>query len=111
MIKPNFMEKLLAGVQVEWKTLGEVVSTITAPAKVKKEVYREKGKIPIIDQGIEFIAGYTDDNIKPFVADEYVVFGDHSEHIKYVDFAFIQGADGIGVNLRLNLNSVNSLQE
>ena len=24
MIKPNFMEKLLDGVEVEWKTLGEI---------------------------------------------------------------------------------------
>lgn len=26
-----------------------------------------------------------------------MVFGDHSEHIKYVDFAFVQGADGLKI--------------
>ena len=96
------LEELIAelcpdGVEVEWKALGDVVKTITAPAKVKKQVYREKGEIPIIDQGIDFIAGYTDEDIKTVKADEYDIFGDHSEHIKYVDFAFIQGADGLKI--------------
>jgi len=39
------------GVEVEWKTLGDVVKTITAPSKVKKATYRAHGKTPIIDQG------------------------------------------------------------
>ena len=30
-------------------------------------------------------------------SNEYVIFGDHSEHIKYVDFSFIQGADGLKI--------------
>ena len=29
--------------------------------------------------------------------DEYIIFGDHSEHAKYVDFAFIQEADGLKI--------------
>ena len=91
--------------RAEWKTLGEVATTVTAPAKVKKEVYRETGKIPIIDQGIEFIAGYTDENLEPVKADRYIVFGDHSEHIKYIDFAFIQGADGLKILKTISDNS------
>ena len=88
MIQSNFMEKLLDGVEVEWKTLGEVVKTVTAPTKVKKDEYKISGKLPIIDQGIEFIAGYTDEDYIPVKEDEYIVFGDHSEHIKYVNFDF-----------------------
>ena len=91
----SFMEKLLDGVGVEWKPLGEVVKTVTAPAKLKSEAYRVTGKVPIIDQGIEFIAGYIDDDIAAVEIDKYVIFGDHSEHVKYVDFAFVQGADGL----------------
>ena len=97
MSSVSFMEKLLNGVEVEWKALGSVVQTLTAPAKLKGEAYRVTGKVPIIDQGIEFIAGYTDENIISVPADEYIIFGDHSEHIKYVDFSFIQGADGIKI--------------
>ena len=93
----SYLDTLLQGVEVEWKTLGEVCDTVTAPSKVKKESYRDTGKLPIIDQGIEFIAGYTDENFRAVEKNDYVIFGDHSEHIKYVDFSFIQGADGLKI--------------
>ncbi|MDO9163108.1 MAG: restriction endonuclease subunit S [Methylococcales bacterium] len=93
----SFLEKLLDGLEVEWKALGEIVKTVTAPAKLKRESYRDVGKTPIIDQGVNFIAGYTDEDVKALPCNEYVIFGDHSEHIKYVDFSFIQGADGLKI--------------
>src|SRR5690554_6397656 len=93
----GFIEKLLDGVQVEWKSLRDVVNTVTAPAKLKRESYREIGKTPIIDQGEKFITGYTDEDVKSLPCGEYIIFGDHSEHIKYVDFSFIQGADGLKI--------------
>ncbi|HIF5584810.1 TPA: restriction endonuclease subunit S [Vibrio parahaemolyticus] len=93
----NYLEKLLDGVDVEWIALREVVKTVTAPAKLKRESYRETGKTPIIDQGEKFITGYTDEDVKALPLGEYVIFGDHSEHIKYVDFSFIQGADGLKI--------------
>lgn len=94
-----YRDKVLSfeGVEVEWKKLDDLVKTITSPAKVKKEAYREEGKIPIVDQGKDYIAGYTDEDVKPVNADQYIIFGDHSEHIKYVDFSFIQGADGLKI--------------
>ncbi|MFT6927141.1 MAG: type I restriction enzyme S subunit [Psychromonas sp.] len=93
----NFMEKLLDGVAVEWKELSEIVTTVTAPSKLKKNDYCLTGSIPIIDQGAGYIAGFTDLNVSPIECDKYVIFGDHSEHIKYVDFAFVQGADGLKI--------------
>jgi len=92
-----FMEKLLDGATVEWKRLEEITNTVTAPSKVKKNDYHKVGKIPIIDQGVEFISGYTDEDLITLPQDEYIIFGDHSEHIKYIDFEFIQGADGIKI--------------
>ena len=97
MSKVIFLEKLLDGAEVEWVALGEVVNTITAPAKLNKQFYRNTGTLPIIDQGASFIAGYTDEDIKALPENKYVIFGDHSEHIKYVDFSFIQGADGLKI--------------
>ena len=61
----NFLDKLLDGVAVEWMTLGTVVKAVTAPSKLKSQAYCATGRIPIIDQGIEFIAGYTDQEITP----------------------------------------------
>ncbi|ENM5812838.1 restriction endonuclease subunit S [Vibrio mimicus] len=97
MSQLNYLEKLLDGVEVEWIALRELVKTVTAPAKLKRESYRETGKTPIIDQGEKFITGYTDEDVKALPLGEYVIFGDHSEHIKYVDFSFIQGADGLKI--------------
>ncbi|MFK4915441.1 restriction endonuclease subunit S [Lactococcus petauri] len=88
---------LIQGADVEWKTLGEACDTLTAPSKLTKKFYKQSGKIPIIDQGEKFIAGYTDGIYKTVSADRYIIFGDHSEHIKFVDFEFIQGADGLKI--------------
>ncbi|WP_423836172.1 restriction endonuclease subunit S [Stutzerimonas stutzeri] len=101
----TFLENLLEGGTVEWKPLRTLVKTVTAPSKLKSQAYCTTGSLPIIDQGIEFIAGYTDEDITPVEAGEYVIFGDHSEHIKYVDFPFVQGADGIKI---LSSSSANS---
>ena len=92
-----YIERLLQGAEVVWKPLGEVVTTITAPTKLNRSEYKQEASIPIIDQGIDFIAGYTDESFTPVKSDTYILFGDHSEHIKYVDFAFIQGADGLKI--------------
>ena len=105
MREMGFMEKLLDGVGVEWKPLGGLVKTVTAPSKLKSQAYCTEGKLPIIDQGIDYIAGYTDEDVSAVEAGKYVIFGDHSEHIKYVDFSFVQGADGIKI---LRPNSSNT---
>lgn len=104
MSSANFLEKLLDGVDVEWKALGTVIKTVTAPSKLKSQAYRATGRLPIVDQGIEFIAGYTDEVITPVETGKYVIFGDHSEHIKYVDFAFVQGADGLKILKPISAN-------
>lgn len=91
----NILEEI-QNCPVEWKELGEVVDTVTSPVKLTKKEYQVTGRIPIVDQGEQFVAGYTD-NEKYLEKYEYIIFGDHSEHIKYVDFAFVQGADGLKI--------------
>ena len=97
MSELSYLEKLLDGAEVEWMALGSVIKTVTAPSKLKSQAYRASGKLPIIDQSIKFIAGYTDEDVAPVEAGKYIIFGDHSEHIKYVDFRFVQGADGLKI--------------
>lgn len=92
-----FLEQLLQGETVVWKSIEEISKTITAPAKLKGKEYELTGEVPIIDQGINYIAGYTHCGIPSVPKGEYIIFGDHSEHIKYVDFAFVQGADGLKI--------------
>jgi len=53
------------------------------------------GQFPVVDQGQDFIAGYTNETEK-VISDglPYIIFGDHTRCFKYVDFPFVVGADG-----------------
>ena len=83
---------------VEWVELGEVVKTITPPNKIQKADYKITGRFPIIDQSQNEIAGWTDDeNSLIKLERDLVIFGDHTCAIKYVNFPFVQGADGIKI--------------
>jgi len=55
------------------------------------------GRFPVIDQGRDLVAGYSDDATKVFEDAPVVVFGDHTAILKYIDFNFVIGADGTKV--------------
>jgi len=58
----------------------------------------EQGKIPVIDQGQRFIAGFCDEIDRLIDFDlPMVIFGDHTRCFKFVDFPFVLGADGTKV--------------
>ena len=82
---------------VPFLPIKQVCTIISAPKKLKTNEYQEEGTYPIIDQGQKAIVGYTDDEEAIIEADEYVIFGDHTREIKYIDFAFAQGADGVKI--------------
>mgnify|MGYP002621433487 CR=1 FL=1 len=66
--------------------------------KVPTNEYLKHGQYAIIDQGQEFIGGYTNDESKVFKDNlPVIIFGDHTRNIKFIDFPFAQGADGIKV--------------
>lgn len=57
--------------------------------------YLDEGKFPVIDQGQEFIAGFTNDNSLIFNdCLPVIIFGDHTRALKFIDFPFAVGADG-----------------
>lgn len=83
----------------EWRT--ESVDDCLVPlplgstGKIQTREYRATGRYPIIDQGQDFIAGWTDDEAGLISENlPVVVFGDHTRAFKYVDFPFVRGADG-----------------
>ena len=63
--------------------------------KVQRKDYLAKGDISVIDQGHEFIAGFTDTDNSYRGSLPLVLFGDHTRTFKYVDFPFALGADGV----------------
>lgn len=67
-------------------------------SKIKQSNYLTAGQYPIIDQGKDLIGGYTDDEDLLYKGElPVVIFGDHTQCFKYVDFPFCIGADGVKV--------------
>ncbi len=80
-----------------YKSLVKKVS-IPADKKTKQKEYEEVGQLAIIDQGKKLIGGYTNNlNMQLECTLPVIIFGDHTCAVKYVDFPFGAGADGIKV--------------
>ena len=93
----NTPPHLLTNVNVIWKTIGEICKVIQAPKKLKRKDYDLIGKYPIIDQGQEYVIGYSNQEDALLPEGEYVLFGDHTRNVKYFKGQFIQGADGVKI--------------
>ena len=63
--------------------------------KIKRDDYLPVGKYPIIDQGQEQVTGYTNSHEGLYTDLPAIIFGDHTRIIKYVDYPFFLGADGV----------------
>ncbi|MDG5800181.1 restriction endonuclease subunit S [Marinilabiliaceae bacterium ANBcel2] len=89
--KKAFMQKLLDGVEVEWKRVGEVAS-YEQPAKylVKSKIYNDDFPIPVLTAGKTFILGYIDETDGIYKASEkpVIIFDDFTTANKWVDFDF-----------------------
>ena len=87
-------------------TFGEVVSNVSInEKKLPKGQYSESGKFPVVDQGQQFIGGYTNDEQKVVSEDlPLLVFGDHTRAFKFLDQPFVPGADGVKVLKPLGVN-------
>jgi type I restriction enzyme S subunit len=53
--------------------------------------------MPIVSQEAEQVSGYCNIEDPNITVGEYLCFGDHSEHIKYINHRFVQGADGLKI--------------
>jgi type I restriction enzyme S subunit len=67
-------------------------------AKIQRKDFLPNGLLPVIDQGQDEVAGYTNDMSCAYSGDlPVVLFGDHTRTFKYVDRPFALGADGVKV--------------
>jgi type I restriction enzyme S subunit len=68
--------------------------------KLQKSEYKATGLYPIVSQEASLISGYHDEIDHVFrVEKPVIVFGDHTQVLKYVDFDFVVGADGVKILL------------
>ena len=77
------------------KRVGDIIVVQARRSKFKTNEYQTRGVLPIVDQGSDFIAGFTDESERAYEGElPLVIFGDHTCCLKYVDFRFGVGADG-----------------
>lgn len=68
----------------------------TAGKNVKTKELNPTGRIPVVDQGRTFISGYLNEDALAISSGlPLVLFGDHTREVKWLDFSFIPGADGV----------------
>jgi type I restriction enzyme S subunit len=70
----------------------------TAPVRLTSDDYLTSGSIPIIDQGAKPVGGYWnrfEDAVK--VTNPLIIFGDHTKALKFVNFDFCVGAEGLKI--------------
>ena len=84
----------------DWEMVAveESIEKVQYTNKILKSDFIVKGKYPIIDQSKSFISGYWNDENDVFrVEKPVIIFGDHTRIVKYIDFDFVLGADGVKI--------------
>jgi len=95
--KVRMVDSALGKIPDGWDVVkvGDLLEKIKRKAKIKKQDYRSEGDIPVVDQGRDFIGGFTSDLDALHDAPlPIIIFGDHTRILKYIDFPFACGADG-----------------
>lgn len=83
-----------------WRTkpFEECIEKVTYTPKVQRKDFLRDGAYPIVSQEHELINGHWNNEANLFrITTPIVVFGDHTKILKYVDFDFVLGADGVKV--------------
>ena len=84
----------------DWKYISfeECLVKVLKQKAVKSKDYLDEGLYPIVSQESDLISGYSNDESLLYKHEKpIVIFGDHTKNIKYIDFDFIVGADGVHI--------------
>jgi len=80
------------------KRFEDCIEKVTYTRKIQRKAFLDKGDYPVVSQEESFINGYWDSEADLFkVTTPVVVFGDHTKVLKYIDFDFVIGADGVKI--------------
>lgn len=80
------------------KDFEDCIQPVQYTRKVQRKQFLSEGKFPIISQEADFNNGFWNDKADLFeVVRPVVIFGDHTRVLKYVDFSFVLGADGVRI--------------
>lgn len=80
------------------KPFEDCIEPIQYSKKILRKDFLGAGDFPIVSQEAELINGFWNKKIDLFkVTTPVIIFGDHTQVLKYVDFDFVLGADGVKI--------------
>ena len=90
----------------EWVRFEEIIINLSIKNfQIKESDILKNGLYPVVSQSQKLIDGYFNNNKKLLIHNRpLLIFGDHTKCLKYIDFNFIVGADGVKVLFSLNKN-------
>ena len=86
----------------EWKyaLFNECLEKVKKTTKLSSLHYKKEGIYPVVSQEKELISAYWNKKEDLFThKTPVIVFGDHTKVVKYIDFNFVVGADGVKILL------------
>jgi len=99
--KSKETEELDFEIPMTWITahLETVVDSVASKQyQIKESEVKPEGEYRVISQSKEYSIGYCNDKSKLYHHEQpVIVFGDHTTEVKFIDFDFIVGADGIKI--------------
>jgi type I restriction enzyme S subunit len=80
------------------KPFEDCIEDVKYTVKIQRKDFLDEGEFPVISQEADFTNGYWNKAADVFkVTKPIVIFGDHTKVLKYVDFDFVLGADGVKI--------------
>ena len=74
------------------------IENVTYTQKIQRKDFLDSGKYPIVSQEEGIINGYWNKETDIFeIKKPVIIFGDHTKILKYIDFDFVLGADGVKI--------------
>jgi type I restriction enzyme S subunit len=103
--KMVYNETLKREIPEGWESvvIENILDTSPKNIKIQKAEVLHYGSVPVIDQGKDFICGFTN-NKQAFISPikPHIIFGDHTRTVKLVNFNYARGADGTKVLISNN---------
>jgi type I restriction enzyme, S subunit len=82
-----------------------ILGRIETVDKIQTKDILKDGEIPVIDQSMDYISGFTNNKNSIIQSNEHkpkIIFGDHTRVVKFINFDFARGADGTQVLVSTN---------
>jgi type I restriction enzyme S subunit len=87
----------------DYKSFEDCLVKAPKVKQVQTSQYNDGTKYPIVSQEDKLVSGFCDDESYLFRIDNpVVIFGDHTRVLKYIDFDFVVGADGVKILIPKN---------